>query len=321
MRTSFVFITSIFACIFALIAERILGISWDYHPDVETYITTYKDIVAGGLEVLPNQLYFFITYILQGSVSALITLNILAFSVTNVVLAKVYSRYSKFKDKRSLVFLFILIFAPYRIHLAVHGLKDTLVILMLCFFTTYRCRLLYSFLPFFSLLLLRIYSLFYMLLFLRGRILFVLVAILLGLILSLDLSWLDFLIERNEVSMHSRDFDTIPSFSDLGIEGAVLRMIVWPFILITGLFIVMAPSVMFIPIAFEIIAFRICTWRFLGSFGISLSLLMFLAVISASVNSFTSFLRYAYPALVVMPIILMQSRLELSKSNPCAQGE
>jgi hypothetical protein len=311
MNYFIIFLASVFICTLALLFEQAIGINWDFHPDAVNYVTVYNDVVSSSILALPNQLYFYIAYVAKGNISVLIALNILAFSITNLIFFKEYSSYSKVFNKKSLVYLFLLIFTPYRIHLAIHVLKDTLVILFFTLIVGSKKIRLNSILLLTSLFLMRVYSLIYFSLFFRIRLLLLSLLTLFILMAFFDIALLDFILERNFAEMHNRAFDTIPSFSDFGLMGTLTRMVVWPVLLISGYFIVLAPNLFFAPIFLEIIATRLWSWRFLRSAGLNLNLIFCLALISALVNSFTAFLRYAYPLLVVMPIILMQNRIDL----------
>lgn len=257
MNSFYVFIISIFICIFALFLERLIGIDWNFHPDAVTYVTNYNDVVFSSLLALPNQLYFYISYIAKGNIFELISLNILAFSITNIIFFKEYSRYSRVFNKQSLVYLSLLLFTPYRIHLAIHILKDTLVILLFTLIVTNKKIRLNSFLLLTSLFLTRVYSLLYFILFIRLRLLLLLCLAFFILMNFFDIQLLDFILERNNAGMHNRTFDTIPTFSDFGLMGTFARMIAWPVLLLSGFFIVLAPNLFFVPIFLEIIASRV----------------------------------------------------------------
>jgi hypothetical protein len=307
-----IFIVSFFFCVFALLFERLVGIDWDFHPDVITYTTTYTSIVEQGLASLPNQMYYFIADLAQGNVAVMIFLNILAYCLTNVILAKEYKNHTKnhnFKKNIKFLLLVLLIFAPYRLHLAIHALKDTLIIFMLCVFAAYQGKTFYSLFSIIPLLLLRIYAFFYGLLFIQKRLLIVITGVAVASMFFIDFSVLEFLQERNEAGMNGRDFDRVPTFSELGILGTIIRMIVWPMLAITGAFVVLSPSLLFVPVAFEAFLARVWSRQLFGHLGVSLGFIICLSVIAAFVDAFTAYLRYIYPAMVVMPLIFMrQSR-------------
>ena len=202
--------------------------------------------------------------------------------------------------------LVLLLIAPYRLHLAVHGLKDTLIILMLFLAASTPSAKIPVFLSWLLLLLLRVYSLLYALLFLRGRALFALAGLMLLVLLYFDLSIVGFIEERSDVGMHSREYDLIPSFSEYGLFGVLLRMITWPLMLLTGTFVLISPTIWFLPLSFEMLLTRVVSKKMFGHFGVTLGLLVCLSVIAAVVDSFTSYMRYVYPAILVTPIIMMR---------------
>lgn len=309
MKYILVFIASVFACLLMLLLERFAGIEWDYHPDVFTYINDSAWVVEQGWSAIPNQLYYFVTYALGSSVMLMIALNILGYSFANMLIAKTFFAFAKqrsLKPKVTFVLLILLLIAPYRLHLAVHGLKDTLIILMLFLAaTTYSTRA-YLFLSWMLLMLLRVYSLLYALLFLRGRTLFALAGVMLLVLLYFDLSIIGLLEGRSDVGMHAREYDVIPSFSEYGLVGVLLRMITWPLMLLTGTFVLISPTIWFLPLSFEMLLTRVVSKKMFGHFGVTLGLVVCLSMIAAVVDSFTSYMRYVYPAILVTPIILMR---------------
>ena len=318
MSSLFVFIVSLLICALALMLERMVGINWDFHPDVVTYTTEYLSVTEQGWVALPNQLYYFVASWVDGSVAALITLNIIAYSTTNLIIAKAYFNYRRNNERTTKVsinkwlLLGWLLFTPYRLHLAIHGLKDSFIILSLCAFAYYyyQNRTIYSCLGWVPLLLLRIYSFFYVLLFIRSRRIVLGIMLIVLAITVVDSSLLDLLQERNEIDMRGRDFDTIPSFSDFGLLGTLLRMVVWPLFLVSGAFAVVSPALLFIPVAIEAVLSRFWSRRVFGHWGLTLGLILCLMVIAALVNSFTAYIRYVYPVLIVAPLIMMQKKAQ-----------
>ena len=90
MKYLLIFIASVFACLLMLLLERLAGIGWDYHPDVVTYINDSVWVVEQGWAGLPNQLYYFVTYVLGSSVMLMIAMNILGYSFANMLIAKTF---------------------------------------------------------------------------------------------------------------------------------------------------------------------------------------------------------------------------------------
>jgi uncharacterized protein YkwD len=83
-----IFFSSIIFSLTILIIERIIGIGADYHPD-STYYLNYNDY-AKHFRV--GLFYHDIVYFFNSNVSALLTLNVIAFSLTNLVLYSVLKK-------------------------------------------------------------------------------------------------------------------------------------------------------------------------------------------------------------------------------------
>lgn len=318
MRTISVVLVSLLFCLLALGLERFVGIDWDFHPDAATYVTEYVYVTHAGWYGLPNQMYFYIASLVSGSSGALIALNIGAYCLTNAVIASFFSRYARQFDIRGFKYvalLTLLLFAPYRIHLAVHGLKDTLIIACL-FIVVIGGR--GAIAAWFPLLLLRIYAALYALVLVPRR--YLIPATLLGLV-SVGLYELEltaFLLSRNEIDMGGRGFDQVPSFTELGLAGTVLRALLWPLLALSGLFVILSPTIAYAPLAVDVLVSRLWCKRTTGDFGVSLGLLLCLFVIALSVNTFTAYIRYCYPVIAVMPIVLLRFRLSNSPATASA---
>jgi len=107
---------------------------WNYHPDAETYInesgTIALKIIESGLIGMFNNFYYIISLLLGSNIEYLIFLNIIIYSLTNVVIFEVFSDYNKVlnlnKTRLGWFAFWTLVFIPYRLHLAVHILKDSL---------------------------------------------------------------------------------------------------------------------------------------------------------------------------------------------------
>ena len=314
MRSFIVFILSVLVCATALIIERLVGIEWNYHPDVVTYTSDYLFVTSQGWEALPNQLYYFVTEWVEGSVSSLIAINIIAYALTNVIISKSYFRYLRASGKHSpwsrynWLLLIWLLFTPYRLHLAIQGLKDSLIILLICTFAHYQIRSAYTWLVWLPLLLLRIYAFLYAFLFVKRKMVLFTIIIAVILVVIIEPTTLAILQARNEIDMRGRSFDTIPSFSEFGLMGTVIRMLVWPFLFLSGTFLLVSPALLFIPIAIDSILSRLWIRYALGDWGLTMGLILCLMAIAAIVNGFTPYIRYVYPLLIVSPIILMQNK-------------
>ena len=125
-----IFFSSMLFSLIILIIERIIGIGADYHPD-SSYYLNYKDYVK---HFRVGLFYHDIVYFFNSNLSALITLNVVAFALTNTVLYSTIKNVYLTKGRFYYISALIIIFDPYRAHLSVHVLKDTLLILSLVLF-------------------------------------------------------------------------------------------------------------------------------------------------------------------------------------------
>ena len=287
MKESIFFLLSFFICyIFGLI-ETIIGLGNGLHPDSAYYIENSNEIV---FEILANDNlfsvfnngYYFIVAFLGSSSAMLILLNQIAFAVTNVMMSKCYSRFGIFEA--------ILCFAPYRLHLANHVLKDTMIIFSVVFFLTAAPRG-FKFIGISLGILLRLISpVYYLSHFKFSRIVGLTSAFLLSLMLVPELA--EFFNDRNDVDMAGREYDLVPNFSNFEF-GYYLRFIVWPIIGLSGLTIFLVQTVSILPLAFELIFFGWkCRNRLVSFYLIS-------GIIAMFVTTYTSFLRYIYPLVFV----------------------
>jgi len=84
----------------------------------------------------------------------------------------------------------------------------------------------------------------------------------------------------------------------------------------TGTFFILSPSLLFLPILIEILITRYWSKKVLGTLGFSFGLFIFLALIAAFVNGFTAYVRYVYPGLIIVPIIIMRNLSSSSTLSP-----
>ena len=303
-------VASFLVCIFLLLAEISMGIGWDYHPDSVTYIENSRvmteNIFNQNFFSIFNNLYYIISDFLQSNVSLLVTTNILFYIFTNLVIGKVYKAYMYDKNISKIrfwVLLSILSFNPYRVHLAVHVLKDTLVIFCLC---VLGIKNKWRYPAGLVMLMLRLGSVLYLIQFISKRQIKYL-GIMAIIVMCTEMSLLiNFLSQKNMIQMQFRDFDQVPNFSQLGELGIVLRGILWPFFILSGTFIVLSPSVFYVPIAISSIIMQIWCFIVTKKLGVTWSSFIVFVLFALLVTGFNSYLRYCYPVLVAIPVFLMQ---------------
>lgn len=278
----------------ALMLERMFGISWRYHPDAIRYVMGYHSVTRYGLKAVPNNLYYFISAAFDGRVWMLLALNCIAYCATNYYLWK-YFRTEGRTAGMPMWLCIVAVFADaYRLHLALHPLKDSIVILCVVLVVVSRRRLVA--LP--IMLLTRIASALYVLPLVKRRVL-IASSLLLGVVLIFVSGAVHVLVERNAVAMGGRAFDTVPTFASLGAPGIVVRALTWPVLLISGAFVVLSPALAFLPIAacYALQQLGYFVWR--RRVGVTAGVFVALVVIGAVVTTFTAFIRYAAPLMSV----------------------
>ena len=309
----YIFTMSVLFCSLLLFIERYFGLEWDYHPDARTYIEAplnkYKTVSLNNL-MLGNWFYVLVSY-LNNSINQIIIFNVLIYSITNVGIANFFYKHSASHQSQIALFLFLLIiFNPYRMHLAVSVLKDTIIIFgMVYFLISKRFSWVYFLISFFV----SLRSAIYLIALLKKRNFIVLgLSIILFVLYYKGIDFLTFLITPEfQFDMRIRDFDKVPNFYEYGTLGVVLRIITWPFFYLTGVFILFSPSPAYIPIAIGSIVLQI--WHLVQYKKITLYFQIYLAmaVLALLVSGFTSYVRYALPLITILPILIFKKH-ELS---------
>ena len=335
------FIISILVSTIPLIIERkILGIGPTYHPDSAHYIKFqskfyYLSLNYSIAENFKNYFYQFSSGSLYYSIIHLIyelnqivnqianfstpfrniiKLYILFYSVTNLLilnlLIKKFDREKKIDYKLLIIVLFFC-FLPYKVHLSIHILKETLIfffltiyilhpnkftlIISLIFGTPLRLSFGFYYLAFIDFnkkFLKKYYPIFFI----------IIIGIIIWYYKNIHIHYgvsdiLVFLEDRNLANMGGRDFNTVPNFSEYGYYGLILRMISWPIIFLTGSFILFSKSIYLYVIGLEIIIMQLLYYNRNKKFIFSLGLIVFLCLVSIYANSFTAYLRYCYLAI------------------------
>ncbi len=314
LESIIIFLLSVFITIYFLMLERLIGINWDFHPDAITYITLSNIMVH---EIFPkstfpllNNAYYYVVAFLNQNIILAISLNIFIYSITNIIMFITYKKYIKTFKIGSLLnlFLFLLVlFNPYRLHLAVHILKDTFIIL---FFIIIVSQFRYSVLGWIPLLLFRLSSLLYSIPLIKKRN-FIIFGVLFIIVAIMHPEVLDRIYNASEVDMRFRDFDKVPNFYEYGFVGSLLRAIIWPFFVFSGLFIILSPSIMYFPIALGSILTQLWIWISFKKFGYTFGIYISMGIFALLVTGFTSYIRYVFPLLIALPIILMN--IEITK--------
>jgi hypothetical protein len=289
-----------------LIIERYFGFDWNYHPDSITYITRNNFDINFYLNnplFLINNSYYFLVYLANFNISILIFINIVCFSFTNVLIFNyLYNSNYTFLNK---LLLLLILFNPYKIHLSVHILKDTLLIFFLVLAYIYGKKFLI--LPYF----LSIRSFFYLLVFVEKKLYIYFIIFLFFTLISFDNLFSNWVYGLSNHSFHFREYDTIPNFSNLGNYGFWIRAFIWPFFYLTGLFIFFSSSPLFLFLFFGQVVNLIFTYSVLRLSIFDLRIYFILFFFAIIISGFTTYFRYCFPLIILMPLLLMRKRTNL----------
>ncbi len=299
-----IYILSLLLLILVSYLEAFFGINWDFHPDSVYYIENSVDIASGlNYENLANNLYYYIVYLLNSNITSLIILNSILYIATNGIIYNEYIRNNLKYTKIEILLITLIILNPYRVHLAIHILKDTLIIFVyiLAAVGTLKFKL-----PAFVLIiLLRIGSIVYFLAFIFRKMNAKLIIFIITLIfIYLYQNYANGSFNLQEVDMKFRDFDNIPNFMDQGFIGAILRFITWPLLLISGGFILFMPNILVLPIALSLVLIQIWSIVKFNRLYFNFSIIVTIGVFAFLVTGFTSFIRYTLPIITLIPIFI-----------------
>jgi hypothetical protein len=195
---------------------------------------------------------------------------------------------------------------PYRLHLSTAVLKDTLILFFaVCFATRASITLPITV---FAATTLRLASPLYVIALVPTRIALLIAAI--GCIAAgvyIDVL-LPRILEFNAQEMQLRSFDNVPTFQEFGLWGVAVRCLLWPAFAFSGAFVVISPSLAYIPVAIGSVMTVAYIRLAAGSFTLPVSLLLSAMLFAAMVTGFTAYIRYIYPLIVIWPLLVVQKR-------------
>lgn len=307
-----VFLVSLAAALLMLLMERIVGIGWDFHPDSVTYATMSGEVVTtiinNNYSQFFNNSYYFWAYAFGMNVEILTALNMIMFSVTNVIIYVFHRKYMNMMQINhvSVYVLCFILLNPYRLHLSTTILKDTSIILLVCVAVVWRIRATIWILP--ILMSVRIAALFYMPVYLKRKQLIALFVISIAISGIFSDTLIQVLLDFNSSEMQLREFDTIPTFQSIGILGVLARAITWPIFAVTGVFAVISPAPAFFPVAVGSIMNQLYCYFTIKRISFPLSVFVPMAIFGALVTGYTSYVRYIYPLLVVLPLLALKQQ-------------
>ena len=312
IHNSFVIFTlSVLFCCLLLIFERGAGIEWDYHPDARTYIEYSKNII-GSIDLIdvPGVFFYIVVDFFNGSVETIMTFNILLYSFTNVMMVNFYRKLTlNQRESGAFILLFLLVvFNPYRMHLSLYVLKDTIIIFAIISFVVSRR---FSWMFFILLYLMSVRTLIYIFALLTKNNGAVLILILATYFSLLHPEMLPSIINLEDaVNMQFREYDRVPNFYDLGVFGSILRAIIWPFLLLTGLFVFISPALLFIPLSIGSFFLQLWHYKKYKSWAFYMPVYLSMGILAFMVSGFTSFVRYALPLMTILPLLIIKHHVK-----------
>ena len=110
--------------------------------------------------------------------------------------------------------------------------------------------------------------------------------------------------------MAFREFDLVPNFTTYGIFGTLIRAFVWPILAFTGAYVLLSPSIAFAPLAIGSMATCIITWWAYKKPAINLQALIIFGLIAVLTTGFTTYIRYCFPLLILVPLLQFKSFAE-----------
>jgi hypothetical protein len=293
-----------------LFIERKNNIQIDFHPDVTEYFERadqemLSSFIENPFQFLGKFYYVIVSYFID-NIEFLIILNILAYSLTNYILYLIIKNIFSKRNFLYSIFILIIIFNPYRAHLAVHPLKDTLIILSLVFsFFSSSIVLNFIFISFAAMLRLGFYV--YLPMFflnIKNKNFAFFIFFIFSLFLYFYFGGMISEALRLSADMRNRSFDTVYNFINFDFPFAqILRGITWPVIRITGLAALFHPFYFLFLLQSVALMYIIYVNRRYVDYRVVFFILP-LMIIAAVSSAYNTYLRYSEPILTIFAIWL-----------------
>jgi len=304
------FFYSIIYSLIILFIERKNNIRIDFHPDATEYFEKADEeilnaVIDNPFQFLGKFYYVIVSYFIDNT-EFLIILNILAYSLTNYILYLIIKNIFSKKNFLYSIFILIVIFSPYRAHLAVHPLKDTLIILSLVF-SFFSSSIVINFIFIFLGFMLRLSFYVYLPIFfvsIKKKLFFFIFTFLFSIILFYFSSVMFDAIE-NMADMTNRSFDNVYNFINFDFPFAqILRGITWPVIRITGLAVLFHPFYFLFLLQSVALMYIIYVNRRYVDYRVIFFILP-LVIIATITNGYNSYLRWTQPIITVLSVWML----------------
>jgi hypothetical protein len=299
-----IFFSSIIFSLTVLIIERIIGIGADYHPD-STYYLNYQDY-AKHFRV--GLFFHDVVYFFNSNVSALLTLNVVAFSLTNLVLYSVLKKVYLTNGWFYYISSLIVIFDPYRAHLSIHVLKDSLLILTLVLFL-FSSNIIIKLIFLFMSIMLRLGFFIYFLMFFsffKKKFTYILLIFTISLFVFIIFYYkIGLPAYQVQLDIRFRSFDNVYNFINFDFPFAqILRGITWPVIRITGLAVLFHPFYFLFLLQSVALMYIIYVNRRYVDYRVIFFILP-LVIIATITNGYNSYLRWTQPIITVLSVWML----------------
>ena len=321
-----IFILSFLICLLFYLVEGLFDVDRFYHPDSSYYLKPTSLYSLKGIffnpVVLSNNGYLYVSKYLFNNYYLLILLNFILYSVTNVLIYNyVFKKYFKILNNLKLIFLFYLLFLdPYRLHLASHVLKETILISIITIIILSNMKII-KILFVFLLEIFRGNSWIYLFVFItfskikkiiRKKFFYITVLLFFLLLISISIfsqiaqdtiqNILQLIInnikEYNSKEMPIRSYDQVSQFKNFDFPfNFILKNITWPLMLVSGFFMFFVSSMLFQFLGVIILLNNFLIYIITKKIHISLGLLIILFMISVYTSSYTAMFRYSYIAI------------------------
>ena len=293
-----------------LFVERKNNIQIDFHPDSTEYFEKadaelLKAFIENPVQFVGKFYYVIVSYFID-NIEFLIILNILAYSLTNYILYLIIKNIFTKKNFLYSIFILIVIFNPYRAHLAVHPLKDTLIILSLVF-SFFSSSIVINFIFIFFGFMFRLGFFVYFPIFIsniKNKNLAFVIFFILTLFLYFYFNQMVSEAFSLDADMRNRSFDAVYNFINFDFPFAqILRGITWPVIRITGLAVLFHPFYFLFLLQSVVLMYIIYVNRRYVDYRVVFFILplMMIAVVSSGYNTY---LRYSEPLITIFSIWL-----------------
>jgi hypothetical protein len=326
IKVLYFFFISILFSLIVLLIEQSINVNYDYHPDALTYLNnSSEDLIAdfyqNPLKFLGNFYYVWVSFFIANKI-ALITLNIFLYALTNSIMFSLIKEIYRKKGWLYYISVLIIIFDPYRAHLSVHILKDTLIIFSLVLFIFSSSKIISSFgliLGFMLRLGFFVYLPIVLIYLNKKNFIFITLGILIPFWYFWDII-LSGISSGQETDMAFREFDRVYNFVEIGYPlGDIMRSLTWPVIRLTGLAVLFhSIYLLFFFQSVALMYFFFANKNYLSyKIIFFISTLVGLAIVTSGYNSY---LRWSQPIitalsiwLAALPVDTQNLRLKIKK--------